>query len=387
MTAISRKNIAILGSTGSIGTQTLEVIRAFPDHYKAVVLSAQSNFKLLIEQALEFKPSWVVIAHDCHYSVLSEALNPHGIQVMAGQKALTEIVTLPDIDVVLMALVGFAGLEPSLLALESGKTLALANKETLVVAGSLVTSLAISKGLSILPVDSEHSAIFQCLSGENARSVEKIILTASGGPFRAKSTDFLAKATANEALKHPNWTMGNKITIDSASMMNKGLEVIEAKWLFDLKPEQIEVIVHPQSVVHSMVQFTDGSVKAQLGVPDMRLPIVFALSYPERLVTDFPRLSFTDYPNLTFEPPDLKKFRNLALAFEALEAGGNASCVLNAANEIVVAGFLKGKIGFLEMSEVIEKCLSVVSFISAPCLKDLIETDQITRQLAHSLLK
>jgi 1-deoxy-D-xylulose-5-phosphate reductoisomerase len=381
------KKIAILGSTGSVGTQALEVIRLFPERFQVSVLTAQSNYKLLISQAIAFKPACVVIANDCHYASIREALLPLGIEVMSGQEAISEVVSLPEIDIVLTALVGFSGLLPTLSAIESGKSVALANKETLVVAGEMVMNLAHRKGVRVLPVDSEHSAIFQCLEGESRESVEKIILTASGGPFRGSSLDFLASATALQALKHPNWNMGNKITIDSASLMNKGLEVIEARWLFDIMPARIEVLIHPQSVVHSMVQFTDGSVKAQLGVPDMKLPIVYALSYPERVNSIWPRLSFADYPELNFEHPDLKKFRNLALAFEALEKGGNAPCILNAANETVVAAFLKGKTGFLEMSDIIAHCMAVVPFIANPGLDDYVHTDENARQLAQTLLK
>jgi len=383
----SPKKIAVLGSSGSIGTQTLEIVRLFPERFKAQVLTAQSNFKLLIQQAIEFRPAVVVIAYECHYQVIADALLPLGIKVMVGPEALSEVVSLPEIDIVLVALVGFSGLRPTLRAIESGKTIALANKETLVVAGELVMRLAKMHKVSILPVDSEHSAIFQCLSGENPAAVEKIILTASGGPFRGKGLDFLKSATASQALQHPNWTMGNKITIDSASLMNKGLEVIEARWLFDVTPEKIEVVVHPQSIVHSMVQFVDGSVKAQLGMPDMKLPILYALTFPQRMSSPFPRISFTDVTALTFEPPDMKKFRNLALAFEALEKGGNSPCILNAANEVVVTAFLQGRIGFLEMSDVIEKCLQQMPFISVPVLDDFLETDKNTRIMALSLTK
>ena len=382
----NRKYIAILGSTGSIGTQALEVIAAHPDKFVAEVLTAQQNADLLIRQALEFKPNAVVIGQDELYEQVRDALLPHDIKVYAGEKALASVVEMESIDIVLTALVGYVGLLPTMRAIEAGKHIALANKETLVVAGELVTSLAKQKGVNIYPVDSEHSAIFQCMVGEFHNPIEKIILTASGGPFRGMTRSQLESVTKAQALKHPNWDMGAKITIDSASLMNKGLEVIEAKWLFGLKPEQIEVVVHPQSIIHSMVQFTDSSIKAQMGLPDMRLPIQFALSYPERIKADFPRLNFMDYPNLSFEQPDMKTFRNLALAFEALEKGGNAACILNAANEIAVAEFLKEKIGFLDMSEIIAECLQLVPFIKKPDLGDYIATDQETRKKAQELI-
>ena len=382
----NRKHIAILGSTGSIGTQTLEVIAAHPDKFVAEVLTAQRNADLLIEQALKFQPNAVVIGADDLYEKVRDALLPHDIKVYAGAKALNSVVEMDSIDIVLTALVGYAGLQPTMRAIEAGKHIALANKETLVVAGELVTTLAREKGVNIYPVDSEHSAIFQCIIGEFHNPIEKIILTASGGPFRGKSREELMAVTKAQALKHPNWEMGAKITIDSASLMNKGLEVIEAKWLFSLKPEQIEVVVHPQSIIHSMVQFTDSSIKAQMGLPDMRLPIQFALSYPERIKADFPRLNFMDYPQLNFEQPDSSTFRNLALAFEALDRGGNAACVLNAANEIAVAEFLQDKIGFLHMSDVIAQCLERVPFVKTPSLEDYISTDQETRKRAQELI-
>ena len=374
-----KKSIAILGSTGSIGTQALEVIAAHPDQFEVEVLTAQSNAELLIEQAKAFQPNAVVIGNEDLYPVIKEALLPLNIKVFAGEKALSSIVQMDSIDLVLTALVGYAGLNPTLKAIEAGKNIALANKETLVVAGELVTQLARSKGVNIYPVDSEHSAIFQCLVGEFDNPIEKIILTASGGPFRGKKREELMQVTKAQALKHPNWTMGAKVTIDSASLMNKGLEVIEAKWLFALKPSQIEVIVHPQSIVHSLVQFQDSSIKAQLGLPDMRLPIQFALSYPQRLSASFPRFNFAAYPSLTFEPPDTETFRNLALAFSAMERGGNMPCVLNAANEIAVAEFLKDKVGFLQMSDVVEHCLNTIPFIAKPTLEDYIATDKETR--------
>ncbi len=374
-----KKSIAILGSTGSIGTQALEVIAAHTDQFEVEVLTAQSNAELLIAQAKTFQPNAVVIGNEDLYPVVKEALVPLNIKVFAGEKALSSIVQMDSIDLVLTALVGYAGLNPTLKAIEAGKTIALANKETLVVAGELVTQLARSKGVNIYPVDSEHSAIFQCLVGEFDNPIEKIILTASGGPFRGKKRDELVQVTKAQALKHPNWTMGAKVTIDSASLMNKGLEVIEAKWLFGLKPSQIEVIVHPQSIVHSLVQFQDSSIKAQLGLPDMRLPIQFALGYPQRLSATFPRFNFAAYPSLTFEPPDTETFRNLALAFSAMERGGNMPCVLNAANEIAVAEFLKDKVGFLQMSDVVEHCLNTIPFKAKPTLEDYIATDKETR--------
>lgn len=383
----NRKNIAILGSTGSIGTQALEVIAAHPDKFVVEVLTAQNNADLLIRQALKFKPNAVVIGKDELYEQVRDALFPHDIKVYAGEKALTSVVEMESIDMVLTALVGYAGLQPTIRAIEAGKPIALANKETLVVAGELVTSLAQQKGVNIYPVDSEHSAIFQCIVGEFQNPIEKIILTASGGPFRGRSRRELESVTKAQALKHPNWEMGAKITIDSASLMNKGLEVIEAKWLFGLKPEQIEVVVHPQSIIHSMVQFTDSSIKAQMGLPDMRLPIQFALSYPDRIKADFPRLNFFEYPQLTFEKPDMETFRNLGLAFEALERGGNAACILNAANEIAVAEFLKDKIGFLNMSDIIAECLDGIPFVKQPSIEDYVKTDQETRKKAQELIE
>ena len=381
-----KKNIAILGSTGSIGTQALEVIEAHADDFRVEVLTAQNNADLLIEQGVKFLPNTVVISNEDHYQKVFNALDPHDIKVYTGEKALASVVEMDSIDLVLTALVGYCGLRPTINAIKAGKAIALANKETLVVAGELVTGLARENGVNIYPVDSEHSAIFQCIVGEFHNPIEKIILTASGGPFRGKDEDFLRTVTKQQALKHPNWDMGAKITIDSASLMNKGLEVIEAKWLFGLKTEQVEVVVHPQSIIHSMVQFEDGSIKAQMGLPDMRLPIQFALTYPKRLKSDFPRFDFLDYPSLTFEKPDTKTFRNLALAFEALSRGGNMPCILNAANEIVVAEFLKDKIGFLEMSDIVEKCMSKVDFISKPQLEDYIFTDQETRIKATELI-
>lgn len=377
-----QKHLAILGSTGSIGTQALDVVAAHPDSFTIEVLTAQNNADLLIEQAAKFKPNVVVIANEDLYDKVFETLDPLGIQVYAGDKAIADVVQMDCIDTVLTSMVGYSGLIPTVRAIEAGKQIALANKETLVVAGELVTALAREKGVNIYPVDSEHSAIFQCIVGEFHNPIEKILLTASGGPFRGKTRDELLHVTKAQALKHPNWSMGAKITIDSASLMNKGLEVIEAKWLFGLEASQVEVVVHPQSIIHSMVQFEDGSIKAQMGLPDMRLPIQFALTYPHRLKADFPRFDFTQYPALTFEQPDLKTFRNLQFAFDALERGGNMACIINAANEIAVAAFLRDEIGFLEMSDLIETCMQRVTFIQQPTLADYIETDAETRKVA-----
>jgi 1-deoxy-D-xylulose-5-phosphate reductoisomerase len=382
-----KKNIALLGSTGSIGTQALEVIRANPDHFTAEVLVANCNADLLIKQALEFKPNAVVIGDESKYNFVKEALAKEDIKVFAGQKAIEQIVEMETIDIVLAAIVGYAGLASTINAIKHKKNIALANKETLVVAGELVTGLARQNAVNLYPVDSEHSAIFQCLAGEWENKIEKVILTASGGPFRGKDKNFLSTVKKEQALKHPNWVMGSKITIDSASLMNKGLEVIEAKWLFNLKPSQIEVVVHPQSIIHSLVQFEDGSLKAQLGLPDMKLPIQYAFSYPERVKNSFPRFDFFNYPNFTFEKPDSKTFSNLALAFSALEKGGNMPCVLNAANEVVVDAFLKDKIGFLQMSDVIENCLNTITFIQKPNYEQYIDCDKETRALAERLIK
>ena len=380
------RNVAILGSTGSIGTQALEVISKHSDKFQVEVLTANTNAALLIEQAKMFNPNTVVIADESNYDHVFSSLDPLDIKVFAGANALAEITKMDSIDVVLTALVGYSGLVPTINAIESGKTIALANKETLVVAGQLITDLAKERGVNILPVDSEHSAIFQCLVGEFHNPIEKLILTASGGPFRGKTKDELLNVTKAQALNHPNWDMGAKVTIDSATLMNKGLEVIEAKWLFGTSIDQIEVVVHPQSIIHSMVQFEDGSIKAQMGLPDMKLPIQFALGYPERLKADFPRMNFADYPSLTFEQPDPETFRNLALAYEAIKSGGNAPCILNAANEIAVEGFLKEKVGFLQISEVIEKSLNKVSHVSNPVFEDLVETDKETRTIAKELI-
>jgi 1-deoxy-D-xylulose-5-phosphate reductoisomerase len=384
--AETKKHIAILGSTGSIGTQALEVVAQHSQYFQVEVLTAQSNATLLIEQAIKFKPNAVVIVNDQHYAQVKEALLPLDIKVYAGENALASVVQMDSIDLVLTALVGYAGLLPTIKAIEAGKTIALANKETLVVAGELITQLAQARGVNIYPVDSEHSAIFQCIVGEFHNKIEKIILTASGGPFRGKKHDELLSVTKAQALKHPNWTMGAKVTIDSASLMNKGLEVIEAKWLFNLSAEQVEVVVHPQSIVHSLVQFEDSSIKAQLGLPDMRLPIQFAMTYPDRFKSDFPRFDFANYPSLTFEKPDMETFRNLALAFKALQKGGNMPCVLNAANEIAVAEFLKDKVGFLEMSDVVAACMDKVQFVAKPNLDDYIETDREARRLAVEII-
>lgn len=377
-----KKKIAILGSTGSIGTQALDVIAANIDLFEVEVLTAQSNADLLIEQAVKFKPNVVVIGEETLYDKVNAALDPLDIKVYCGQKSLASVVENENVHTVLTALVGYSGLIPTINAIKAGKHIALANKETLVVAGEIITKLAIENKVDILPVDSEHSAIFQCLVGEYVNPIEKIILTASGGPFRGKNKVFLENVKKEQALKHPNWDMGAKITIDSASLMNKGLEVIEAKWLFDLKPDQIDVVVHPQSIVHSLVQFEDGSIKAQLGLPDMKLPIQYALGFPKRLKSDFPRFDFINYPNLTFEKPDLETFRNLGLAFEALKKGGNMPCILNAANEIAVDAFLKDKIGFLEMSDIISYCMQTIPFVEKPTIDDYIETDKSTRQAA-----
>jgi 1-deoxy-D-xylulose-5-phosphate reductoisomerase len=381
--AIEKKGIAILGSTGSIGTQALEVIRAHPSLFQVEVLTAHNNVSLLIEQSRLFKPNAVVITNDDYYDHVMRSLDPLGIKVYCGSSALSSIVEMETIDMVLTALVGFTGLEPTLRAIQAGKDIALANKETMVVAGELVTRLARENQVRIIPVDSEHSAIFQCLLGEGGNPIEKVILTASGGPFRGRKRSFLEKVTIKEALAHPNWSMGAKITIDSATLMNKGLEVIEAKWLFGLKPEQIEVVIHPQSIIHSMVQFEDASIKAQLGLPDMRLPIQYALAWPERIKADFPRLDWKKLKELTFENPDLETFSNLKLAYYALEKGGNAPCALNAANEIAVAEFLQGNIGFLEMFNIIEECLANLKFISSPSFEDYVNTDKEIRRIAY----
>jgi len=380
------KNISILGATGSVGTQALKVIAANPDLYRILALTAHANAGLLIEQALKFKPLLVVITDESKYQTVKNALSGTNIKVLAGETALCEAAALDGVDLVLTAIVGSVGLRPTIAAIEAGKDIALANKETLVVAGDLITALAKAHGVKIIPVDSEHSAIFQCLVGESTASIEKIYLTASGGPFRGKDSSFLRDVTKAQALKHPNWVMGAKITIDSASLMNKGLEVIEAKWLFDLEVDQIDVIVHPQSIVHSLVQFNDGSMKAQMGVPDMNLPIHYALAYPDRISSDFKRFNFMDYPELNFYRADQDTFRNLDLAYTALRRGGNMPCIINAANEVVVEAFLQDRIGFLQMSDVIASCMEGIEFIEKPSLNNYLETDRHTRIFAGQLV-
>jgi len=382
-----KKRIAIIGSTGSIGTQALEVIKENPDFFEAEVLVANSNADLLINQALEFNPNAVVIANETQYQKVKTALASTDIKVYSGNKAVEQIVEMETIDMVLASIVGYAGLASTINAIKHKKTIALANKETLVVAGELVTKLALENGVNIYPVDSEHSAIFQCLAGEWENKIEKIYLTASGGPFRGKSRTDLLNVTKAQALKHPNWTMGAKITIDSASLMNKGLEVIEAKWLFNLNPSQIDVIVHPQSIVHSIVQFEDGSMKAQMGLPDMKLPIQYAMGYPQRIKNNFKRFDFFNYPQLSFEKPDLETFVNLKLAYKALEKGGNMPCVLNAANEIAVQAFLEDKIGFLNMSDLVSNTLEKISYIKNPSYQQYIECDNEARILASEFIK
>ena len=381
------KQIAILGSTGSIGTQTLDVVRQHPDAFSVYALSAHRSIDLLIKQALEFNPAVVCIADETYYRPLCEALSDLPIRVLAGEKALAEMVTMPAIDVVVAAMVGYAGLRPTIEAIKAKKTIALANKETLVVAGEIIDRLAKRYKVDILPVDSEHSAIFQSLVGEDMTSVEKLLLTASGGPFRNFTLEQMQYVTAAEALRHPNWEMGAKITIDSASMMNKGFEVIEARWLFDIPVDKIQVLVHPQSVVHSAVQFVDGSVKAQLGTPDMRMPIQYALTYPERWMSDVARLDLFATQSLTFEEPDLKRFPNLALAYEAMNKGGNMPCVLNAANEVVNLAFREGKCGFMQMSQVIAQTMEKTMFITEPTYEDYVQTDKEARKIALGLLK
>ena len=378
---MNKKQIAILGSTGSIGTQALEVIAAHPDKFEVYAITANNSVDLLIEQAVRFQPEMVIIANEQHYAYIKKALENYPIKVYAGVKAICEMVELPSVDVVLTAMVGYAGLLPTIHAVKAGKRIALANKETLVVAGEIICDLAQQYRSAIIPVDSEHSAIFQCLIGEQNASVEKIILTASGGPFRQKTYDELRQVTTRDALKHPNWEMGAKITIDSASLMNKGFEVIEAKWLFGLKPSQIEVLIHPQSIIHSMVQFVDGSVKAQIGLPDMKLPIQYAFAFPQRIENNYPRLDFAQYARFDFQQPDTSKFRNLAFAYDAMEKGGTMPCVLNAANEVVVAAFLEEKIGFLHMSDIIEKTMQTASWIAKPTYEDYVLADKQAREL------
>lgn len=381
------KQLAILGSTGSIGTQTLDVVRQHPEAFGVYALTAYRSIDLLIQQAIEFNPAVVCIADQSLYQPLREALSDLPIQVMAGEKAIAELVTMPAIDVVVAAMVGYAGLRPTIEAIKAKKTIALANKETLVVAGEIICRLAKRHKVSILPVDSEHSAIFQSLVGEDMASVEKLLLTASGGPFRTFTFDQMQHVTASQALQHPNWEMGAKITIDSASMMNKGFEVIEARWLFDIPVEKIQVLVHPQSVIHSAVQFVDGSVKAQLGTPDMRMPIQYALTYPERWLSDVPRLDLFKTNNLTFEEPDLQRFPNLRLAYQAMEQGGNMPCILNAANEVVNLAFREGRCGFLQMSDIIEQTMTKTTFITEPTYDNYVQTDQEARKIATELLK
>jgi len=384
---MKKRQIAILGSTGSIGTQALDVIAQHPEKFEVYALTGNNQVELLIEQARKFMPEMVVIANEAKYNQLKDGLKDLPIKVWAGSDAIAQVVEAEPIDMVLTAMVGYSGLKPTIQAIKAGKAIALANKETLVIAGELITQLATKHKTPILPVDSEHSAIFQCLVGEGDNPIDKILLTASGGPFRKFSLDQLKHVTKNEALKHPNWDMGAKVTIDSASLMNKGFEMIEAKWLFGVEPEQIQVLVHPQSIIHSMVQFQDMSIKAQLGLPDMRLPIQYALGYPERLKSNFETLSFNQFNNLTFEEPDTTKFRNLAFAFEAIKQGGNMPCILNAANEVVVAAFLQEKIGFLEMSDVIEKTMQSVTFVASPTYEDFVQTDKIARTIAIELWK
>jgi 1-deoxy-D-xylulose-5-phosphate reductoisomerase len=382
----SMKRVGLFGSTGSIGTQTLEVIRANPSLFSATLLTAHSNHELLIEQALEFLPAVVVITQSSKYALVKEALSPKGITVMSGEAALEEAASMDCFDLMMAAIVGFAGLKPTLKAIETGKDIALANKETLVVAGDVVMALAAEKGVSIIPVDSEHSAIFQCLVGEASNPIEKIILTASGGPFIGKKPNYLVNVKREHAIAHPNWSMGAKISIDSSTLMNKGLEMIEAKWLFNLEPSQIEVVIHPQSIIHSMVQFKDNSIKAQMGLPDMKLPIQYAMAYPRRIPNDFPRFNFSKSATLSFDSPDYKTFRNLGLAISALHKGGNMPCILNAANELAVYGFLKNRLGFLDMTEVIEQTMAQVSFIENPTLQEYFDSDGEARNVAATLI-
>lgn len=381
-----QKQIAILGSTGSIGRQALEVIAANRNRFQVYALTANNNVDLLVQQARTFTPNVVCIANEKHYATLKQQLEDLPIKVFAGSDAIDQVVQMQGVDIVLAAMVGYAGLKPTIAAIEAGKIIALANKETLVVAGELICDLANRHNVPILPVDSEHSAIFQCLAGEYNNSIERLILTASGGPFRQKSLDELKSVTPAQALKHPNWDMGAKITIDSATMMNKGFEVIEAKWLFGVNPKQIDVVVHPQSIIHSMVEFADGSIKAQLGMPDMRLPIQYAFTYPMRISSKFPRLDFSTYSQLTFEKPDTKRFRNLAFAYKAMESGGNMPCIVNATNEVVVAAFLENKIGFLQMSDIIETVMAKADFVKNPSYDDYVATDIAVRRLTKSLI-
>jgi len=384
--AVRQKNIGVFGSTGSIGTQTLDVIRSHPTLFKATVLTAYSNVKLLIEQALEFNPLAVVITDKSLYTILKEGLAGTEIQVFAGDEALEEVAALACFELMMAGIVGFAGLKPTLMAIQTGKSIALANKETLVVAGDVVMKLAHEKKVSIIPVDSEHSAIFQCLVGEEFNPIEKIILTASGGPFFGRKPNYLMNVKREHAIAHPNWSMGAKISVDSATLMNKGLEMIEAKWLFGLQPSQIEVVIHPQSFIHSMVQFNDGSIKGQMGLPDMKLPIQYAMAYPQRIANNFPRFNFAKSSPMSFEPPDIKTFRNLGLAISAMHKGGNMPCILNAANELAVFGFLKNRIGFLDMTEIIERTIAEIPFIENPTLQDYFDTDGEARNFAATLI-
>ena len=381
-----KKQIAILGSTGSIGTQALEVLSENKSMFEVYALTANNNVDLLIEQARKYKPEMVAIGNEAHYQKLKDALSDLPVKVFAGAESIAQVAEMQPIDIVLTAMVGFSGLEPTINAIKAGKKIALANKETLVVAGELIRELALKYNAPIIPVDSEHSAIFQCLAGEGNNPIEKLILTASGGPFRTKSMHELEHVTSAQALKHPNWDMGAKITIDSASLMNKGFEIIEAKWLFGVSPDQIQVVVHPQSIIHSMVQFADGSIKAQMGMPDMKLPIQYAFTYPERIKTNFPRFDFDACSQFTFEKPDEERFRNLAFAYYVMEKGGNMPCVLNAANEIVVAEFLKDKIGFLQMSDIIEDVLAKSKFIAKPTYEDYVNTDAVVRRMTVELV-
>ncbi|MCP9753383.1 1-deoxy-D-xylulose-5-phosphate reductoisomerase [Ferruginibacter sp. HRS2-29] len=382
-----KKRIAIMGSTGSIGTQTLDVIRSHSELFEVEILTAHSNDELLIKQALEFRPNAVVICDEKKYEAVKSALSSTDIKVFAGENALEQVADFDTYDIMLAAIVGFAGLKPTLKAVNKGKMIALANKETLVVAGDIVMQTALEKRAPIIPVDSEHSAIFQCLVGEARNPIEKVILTASGGPFLGKKPNFLVNVKRDHALQHPNWSMGAKISIDSATLMNKGLEMIEAKWLFNLEPKQVEVVIHPQSIVHSLVQFEDGSLKAQMGLPDMKLPIQYALGFPGRIKNDFPRFNFRKYPTLSFEEPDYKTFRNLGLAIEALKTGGNMPCILNAANEIAVWAFLKNRIGFLDITAVVEKTMESISLIAKPTLEEYFDSDGEARNFAASLMK
>ena len=381
-----KKKIAILGSTGSIGTQALEIVRSNSDKIEIEVLTANNNAELLISQAKEFNPRHVVIADENKYQIVKEALSDFDIKVFAGSQSIADVMDITSADTVLTAMVGYSGLQPTIKAIQNKKKIALANKETLVVAGELITKLCEENRVEIIPVDSEHSAIFQCLVGEDLNAIHKIILTASGGPFKGKKREELLKITKLQALKHPNWNMGAKITIDSATLMNKGFEVIEAKWLFGLRSEQISVVIHPQSIIHSMVEFNDGSIKAQMGLPDMKLPIHYAFFFPERVKTDFKRLNFSEINSLTFEQPDPETFKNLTLAYEAMSKGGNMACILNAANEIAVDAFLKDKIKFLQIADLNEKCMSKVAYIKNPTLEDYVITDQETRRIAQSFI-